>query len=191
MLTSWLDTVYTPLIQQLDHWLPGWALLLCGLLALPGGFSLIDRALPDIDPEHASSLPLERLISHPLALLLLGAAMTSVTLSVSVSISLIVPLSIKGIIQPRHCLPYIMGANIATFIDTLTVAYIIGGAAAFTIVLVEIISVVLVSLCVFLFCYHQFAQVILYAQERITQSKTMLMLFLGTMFITPLLLLLI
>jgi Na+/phosphate symporter len=189
-LVSWLDYASAPMIQLLARWLPGWALLLCGVGVLLAAFSLIDRALPDVTPQHWSFAHLTRITSHPLALFALGGIITSMTLSVSVSIAVLVPLSARGIIQPRHMLPYVMGANITTFIDTLIAALVVGGPAAFTIVLVEMISVAILSLLVLLFCYRRFERVILQVQAWIARDSGTLAVFLGSMLLLPLLLLL-
>lgn len=189
-LVSWFEQFYAPTIHLLDMWLPGWALVLCGLGVLLAAFSLIDRALPTITPEHWSFTHITWVTNHPIALFALGGIITSMTLSVSVSISLLVPLSARGIIQPRHILPYVMGANITTFIDTLIAALVVGGPAAFTIVLVEMISVTVLSLLVLLFCYRRFEQVTLRLQAWIAHDRYTFALFLGIMLVVPVLLLL-
>jgi hypothetical protein len=82
-----------------------------------------------------------------------------------------------------------MGANITTFIDTLVAALLVGGAAAFTIVLVEMICVAFFSLIVLLLFYRWFARVLLWLEERIVHSLPRLVAFLGIMLVVPLLLL--
>ncbi len=84
-----------------------------------------------------------------------------------------------------------MGANITTFIDTLVAALINGGPAAFTIVLVEMISVALLSLLVLLLGYRPFERTILRLQETIIRSNRTLGAFLCVMLVIPLVLLLI
>ncbi|NJP04458.1 MAG: hypothetical protein HC837_01900 [Chloroflexaceae bacterium] len=190
-LDSWLDGLITPIIDTLGLWLPGWAFLVGGVGALLFSFSLFDRALPEIDPSQNTSLITQRLIYNPLAMFCFGALLTSITLSVSVSLSLLVPLSVKGLIRPKHIVPYIMGANITTFIDTLVAALVVGGTTAFTIVLVEVVSVTLLSLFVLLFCYRPFEKVLLCTQELILQSRKTLLLFLGVMLLIPLVLLMV
>jgi uncharacterized membrane protein YjfL (UPF0719 family) len=122
---------------------------------------------------------------------LLGCAVTSVTLSVSVSLSILVPLSAKGLVRRENTLPYIMGANITTFIDTLVAALINGGPAAFTIVLVEMISVATLSLLVLLLCYRPFERSVLRLQELIIRDNRTLGVFLCIMLTIPVILLLV
>jgi Na+/phosphate symporter len=125
-----------------------------------------------------------------MAMFLLGCAVTSVTMSVSVSLGILVPLSAKGMVRRENTLPYIMGANITTFIDTLVAALVTGGPAAFVIVLVEMLSVALFSVLVLALCYRPFASGVLRLQEGIIESNARLGLFLGVMLLVPVLLLL-
>jgi Na+/phosphate symporter len=190
-LSSVLDVIFDPVmagIQSLQ--LPGWARLLAGLGALLLAFNLLDRALPEMHAERSSFQRIGTLVYRPIAMFMLGCAVTAVTMSVSVSLSILVPLSARGLVRRENSLPYIMGANITTFIDTLVAALITGGPAAFMIVLVEMLSVALFSVIVLLFFYRLFARVILDAQELIIRSNKTLGVFIGIMMVVPLLLLL-
>ncbi len=51
-----------------------------------------------------------------------GTLVTLVTLSVSLSVTILVPLALKGYVRRDKVIPYVMGANIATWIDTLFAA---------------------------------------------------------------------
>lgn len=189
---SLIGAIYDPIlgaIKQLG--LPGWAVILAGIATLLTGFSLLDRALPEMNGERSAFKQIGRMVYRPMAMFLLGAAITSVTLSVSVSLSILVPLSVKGFVRRENTLPYIMGANITTFIDTLIAALLVGGPSAFTIVLVEMLSVAVLSLLVLLFCYRPFASAIMRLQEQIIKTRLSLSIFLGTMLFIPLVLLLV
>jgi len=191
-VSSLIDAIFDPildLIKQLG--LPGWAVFGIGIGTLLLGFNLLDRALPEMNAERSSFQRIGRLVYRPMAMFLLGCAVTSLTLSVSVSLSILVPLSAKGLVRRENTLPYIMGANITTFIDTLVAALINGGPAAFTIVLVEMISVATLSLLVLAFCYRPFERAILRLQETIIRNNRTLGAFLCIMLIIPVLLLLV
>ena len=54
-----------------------------------------------------------------------GTLMTLVTLSVSLSVTILVPLALKGYVRRDRIIPYVMGANIATWIDTLFAALLL------------------------------------------------------------------
>ncbi|HEU4323161.1 MAG TPA: hypothetical protein VFS21_08405 [Roseiflexaceae bacterium] len=191
-LASVIDLVFDPILDAITGLgLPGWAVFVGGAAALLLAFSLLDRALPEMSAERSSFQRIGRLIYRPMAMFLLGAAVTSVTLSVSVSLSILVPLSARGLVRRENTLPYIMGANITTFIDTLVAALITGGPAAFTIVLVEMVSVAFLSLLVLLLFYRRFESAMLRAQEAILHSNGRLAAFLGVMLLVPLILLLV
>ena len=75
----------------------------------------------------------------------LGALITLISMSVSLSLGILVPLSTRGFIRRENVIPYIMGANITTFIDTLLAAVLLDNPPAFTIVLVQMLSISVVS----------------------------------------------
>ena len=54
-----------------------------------------------------------------------GALVTLLTLSVSVSLSVLVPLNHRGYVRRENVIPYIMGAGITTFVDTLLAALLL------------------------------------------------------------------
>ncbi|WP_129631368.1 hypothetical protein [Candidatus Oscillochloris fontis] len=189
-LASVIDLLIDPVVTLITTWVPAWSLFLIGIGALLAAFALLDRALPEMNAERSAFRRIGRVVYRPVSMFLLGAAITSVTLSVSVSLSILVPLSAKGMVRRENTLPYIMGANITTFIDTLVAALIVGGAAAFTIVLVEMVSVALLSFVVLIFAYRPFASGVLRLQEFIIRDNRTLASFLGVMLLIPLLLLL-
>lgn len=189
-LGSLIDMLVDPIVALAAARLPGWGLLGAGAGALLLAFALLDRALPQVGPDRGALRYVDAVACRPLALFLVGAAVTSVTLSVSVSLALLVPLVARGVLRRESALPYIMGANITTFIDTLVAALIVGGPAAFTIVLVEMLSVAALSLAVLLFAYAPFARAVLGLQGLITRSRGGLVGFLAVLLVVPLLLLL-
>ena len=191
-LSSVIDAMFDPLLDFIKSvGLPGWSVFALGIGTLLLAFNLLDRALPEMSAERSSFQRIGRLVYRPMAMFLLGCAVTSVTLSVSVSLSILVPLSAKGLVRRENTLPYIMGANITTFIDTLVAALINGGPAAFTIVLVEMISVSILSLLVLLLFYRGFERAILRTQELIIRTNRTLGAFLCVMLIIPVVLLLV
>jgi solute carrier family 34 (sodium-dependent phosphate cotransporter) len=191
-VSSFLDSIYGPILTLINRWgLPGWAVFLGGIGSLLLAFNLLDRALPEMNAERSAFQRIGQLVYRPIAMFILGCAVTSVTLSVSVSLSILVPLSAKGLVRRENTLPYIMGANITTFIDTLVAALITGGPAAFTIVLVEMVSVAILSLLVLLLCYRSFERATLRFQELIIRDNRTLGAFLCIMLLVPLILLLV
>ncbi|MEM8530537.1 MAG: hypothetical protein AAGF95_06830 [Chloroflexota bacterium] len=191
-MASFIDVLYGPILRAIAViGLPGWALFLIGIAALLFAFSLLDRAMPELNAEQNSFQRIGMLVYRPIAMFLLGGLVTSITMSVSVSLGLLVPLSAKGLVRRENTPPYIMGANITTFIDTLIAALIVGGPAAFTIVFVEMISVLFLSLIILALLYRPFGRAILRLQEIIIQDNKTLVAFVCIMLVVPVILLLV
>lgn len=191
-LTGVLDLIYDPIVNRVSAWFAAfpWVVFFLGVGTLLFSFNLLDRALPEMNAERSAFQRIGRVVYRPMAMFALGMAVTSVTLSVSVSLSILVPLSAKGFIKRENMLPYIMGANITTFIDTLFAALVMSGPEAFTIVLVEMLSVALISVLVLAFGYRHYARAIVATLDVVMHNNRTLALFLAVMLVTPIVLLL-
>lgn len=155
-----ISRLFDPTIAAIARSLPEWALLPLGFLLILASFGLLDRALPELHLEQTSVGRVNRLLYRPIVTFLLGAAVTSVTMSVSMSLSLLVPLSVRGYIRRENAIPYIMGANITTFDDTLVAAALLANPAAVTIVLVLMISVASISILILLFGFRPYERAV-------------------------------
>src|SRR4029078_4482175 len=92
-------------------------------------------------------------LKRPWTMFLLGCIVATLTLSVSVALTVLVPLAVKGYVKRDEALPYIMGANITTLADTLVVAMLQHTPVAAQIVLAEAIGVSIVSIIILAFFY--------------------------------------
>lgn len=189
-ISSVIDELFDPIVEFIFAGTNGWIVFGVGLITLLVAFKLLDRALPEVDSEHNVFGGVGSLIYRPSAMFLLGAFVTSLTLSVSVSLAILVPLSAKGLIRRENTLPYIMGANITTFIDTLVASLLIQDPAGFTVVLAEIISITIVSIIILTFFYRPYERAILKLLEKVVYSNTALAVFMVLMIVSPILLLL-
>lgn len=185
-LSSLLDPLVDPVAALVAAFLPLWALIVVGVLTMLGAFALIDRALPSIHHDGAAMQRAGRLADSPLAMFLLGAGVTAVTLSVSVSVSALVPLAARGLVRRERAVPYIMGANITTLIDTLVAALLTGGPPAFIIVLVKMVSVTVVSLLALLLAYRRFERLLLLLQEGAMRDRRAMLIFVALLVCVPL-----
>lgn len=163
---------------------------LLGLVAVLVAFKLFDHALPDIQRRAGKLGKMAERIYRPSVLFAFGFLVTMVTLSVSVSLSILVPMTVKGIIRRENLIPYIMGANVSTFIDTLFAAVVVGGAAAFTVVLAEMVGVAAVSLLVIVLAYSHYEELLYRASHHILRDRRVMAGFLMVILICPLVLLL-
>jgi len=190
-LASALERAFEPVVDLLAGILPNWGIFLVGLGLILASFALFDRALPNLHLEQSRFAQVSRLLYRPWVMFALGSTLTLLTLSVSVSLGLLVPLSARGYIRRENAIPYIMGANLTTFVDTLLAAVLLGNADAFTIVLVSMISVALVSLIALLFFFRRYEQALLRLVAWIGLRSRNLALFMGGILVTATLLLLV
>jgi hypothetical protein len=121
----------------------------------------------------------------------LGMAVTAITLSVSISLTLLIPLSLKGYIRRNAIIPYVMGANITTWVDTLVAALLLDAPHAFTIVFTQMAVGATLSLAILLFLYKPYSSAIISVANHITHSRRAFAAFVSAIFIVPLVLFLI
>ena len=182
---SVVDVIWGPAVDFLTK-LPGWALLPIGLGIILLSFRLLDSVLPQLDGErHGSSRV--AWMKRPWPMFALGCVVATLTLSVSVALTLLVPLASRGYITRRESIPYIMGANITTLADTLVAAMILGNPVAVHIVLAEAIAVSIVSLFYLAVLYKPLTNSIMALDEWVVSSNRRLWLFVAILFLLPVL----
>lgn len=159
-LVSPLNTFFAPAIAHLNTNLPSGLLLLAGFFLTILSLWIFDRSIPDLNLKDSNVGQVSQLVYRPFVTFLLGAIITSFTMSVSVSLSLLIPLSVRGFVRLENIVPYIMGANITTFIDTLLAAVLLVNPVGITVVLIMIMSVLLASLSILIFGYRSYERLI-------------------------------
>ena len=189
LLSSFIEGFFYPIINFTTSFIPGWLTFFCGLLVLLLSFKLFDSFLPTESLRQSQLGRVSRLVYRPVVMFLLGALVTLVSMSVSVSISILVPLSNRGFVRRENVIPYIMGANITTFIDTLLAAVLLQNPRAFTVVIVEMTSVAIVSAIILLFFFGRYERAMLGLVNRLVRSNVSLAVFILAIFIAPLVLL--
>ena len=190
LLTSVTDSVFDPVAGYLLLYLPRWALFLVGLGIIMASFNLFDRCVPQMSIRESQVGHVSRLVYRPWVMFILGGAVTLISMSVSLSLSILVPLSNRGFVRRENVIPYIMGANITTFVDTLLAAVLLGNPAAFTIVFVEMISIAVVSIVILSTIYHRYERAVLDFVAWVTARNRNLALFMATIFVVPIILML-
>lgn len=148
-LVSVTDELFGWLPDLLRDVVPGWSLFPIGVVILLGAFSCIDQVLPSVGSERLASSRL----TNPWVMFGLGCLVALLTLSVSVALTLLVPLVANGYLKREDTIPYIAGANITTLADTLVAAVILGNADAVRVVLAEVIGVSTVTLLLLAVAY--------------------------------------
>ena len=189
--TSVIDLIYGPIGGFLLKRSPGWLAFVIGVGVIMLSFSLLDRALPDLKLEATDFAQVPRVIYRPIVMFFVGAIVTAVSMSVSISLSILVPLSARGYIRSENAIAYIMGANVSTFVDTLLVALLLGNPMASTIVLVQMIATAIVSFATLFILYRRHERALLFLTSRIVESNRNMMIFTATILVAPVLLMLV
>lgn len=187
-LNAITDLILDPFVNLAKTYLPDWGLFIAGLVLIMITFSLFDKCLPEMALKESQIGRVSRLVYKPAVMFLLGAAITLISMSVSVSLSILVPLSHRGFIRRENVIPYIMGANITTFIDTLLAAALLNNPQAVTVVMTQMVGVMLVSMIVLLLIFRPYERVMLKLVDRITLSNANMAVFMVTILVIPLVL---
>ncbi len=181
--------ISAPLVEPLDERLTVVVLFLLGVSALLAAFWVFDRVLPNLDPPSPRIERLSRRFASPRAMFLFGALLTSVTMSVALSVTILVPLTLKGVVRRTAIVPYIMGANITTFVDTLFAATLVPTPLAVPVVLAQVGAVTAISAAVLLVGYGPYSRLVLAAAHVTVANRRWLVALLAAMGGLPLLLL--
>lgn len=188
-LASFVEVVYGPILALCDG-APRLVLFGAGLAALLLAFKAFDRALPDLGSRSRPLLPADHVVYRPWFMFAVGLATTALTLSVSVSISLLVPLAARGYVRRENAWPYILGANVTTLVDTLLAGALVGHPDAARMVALLMGTVLLLSLPpVFLFPYA-FGRGVDRLARAATASRRAVLLFVAALLSIPLALIL-
>jgi sodium-dependent phosphate cotransporter len=190
LVHSVLDLAVTPVTGLVVDVLPRWASFVIGLGVIIISFSLFDRCLPEMTIKESQLGWTSRLVYRPWVMFLLGGAVTLLSMSVSLSLAILVPLSSRGFVRRENVTPYIMGANITTFIDTLLAAVLLNNPRAFTIVLVEMVSITVISIAILALAYRPYQAAMLRLVTWVTSSTRHLVWFVAILFGIPVLLIL-
>jgi hypothetical protein len=178
------DKIYDPIVAGVDG-LPDALLFVLGGAVLWLSFWLFDRALPQLEAEASVFSRFLEFLQRRWMMFALGSLITLTTLSVSISLTLLIPLSQKGYVRRQHVIPYIMGANVTTWIDTLFAALLLDEPVAFTIVFTEMLWGAVVSLIVLAFLFQPYNSAILGFAHYVTVKPKRLGVFLSVVLVIP------
>lgn len=178
-----VDLVYGPLLARIEG-LPAAILFLGGLGLLLVAFKLIDTVVPEMSGE---SIEQDRLswLKGKWTMFGLGCLVALIAMSVSVALTVLVPLVAKGYVKREDILPYIMGANITTLGDTLLAAFLLHSPPAVRIVLAGIIGTTIISMLLLTFAYPQIRRGIWKFQRQVVSSRPRLAAFTAALFLVP------
>ena len=187
-LLSVTDTAFGWLADIAKDLVPGWGLFPLGLAVLLVAFKAFDRALPDLSAERLEGGNASQWFRKPWGMFALGCGVALMTLSVSVALTLLVPLVAKGHLKRDETLPYIAGANITTLADTLVAAMLVSNPDAARVVLAEMVGVTAWTLVLIGFMYPAVRRTALRIARTVLSSRSRLAASIAGLFSVPLLL---
>jgi hypothetical protein len=183
-LEAVLSAIWGPIVDRVEAVVPDALLFLVGLLVILGSFKLLDHVLPQVNGDSTAAKRASWL-KRPWTMFALGCIVATLTLSVSVALTVLIPLAVKGYVRRDEALPYIMGANITTLADTLVVAMLQRDPAAAQIVLAEAIGVTIVSLAILAFWYQPVKRSVIRLDDYLVASNRRLLAFVAVLFVLP------
>jgi sodium-dependent phosphate cotransporter len=177
-----IDLVYGPLLDRIESQ-PSALVFLGGLGVLLLSFKAIDSVLPRIDSNRMGSRA--AWLKRKWPMFGVGCLVALITMSVSVALTLLVPLVAKGYVKREHILPYIIGANITTLGDTMLAAFALNSPGAVRIVLAEVIATSILSVILLTFFYPQVRSGIWRFQRQMIKNRARLAGFTAALFLIP------
>ncbi|MGH9040973.1 MAG: hypothetical protein ACRDZ3_12145 [Acidimicrobiia bacterium] len=189
-LLSVTDTLFGWMADLARNLVPGWALFPVGLGVLLVAFKFFDRVLPDLSGDGMAQKH-DAWFRRPWAMFACGCAVAFMTLSVSVALTVLVPLVAKGYVKREHTLPYIAGANITTLADTLVLAMLTGNPDATRVVLASTLGVTAWTLVLLALAFPAVRRFAMGIARGTVASRPRLALFIGVLFAVPVSLILI
>jgi sodium-dependent phosphate cotransporter len=112
------------------------------------------------------------------------------TTSVAFSLGVIVPLYNRGYVEREELIPYVLGANIGTLIDTLVVAVVLESAVG-TAVVLELLAIATLLTLGALLVHDTYSRVIVAIDERLLEDRRVFLAFVLFLLVVPLALLLV
>lgn len=177
-----------PVAARLTALLGPLATFLLGLFLLFAGLTLFNRALRELGTEGLRRRYLGGLRNTGVSFAL-GLVVTGLTFSISFSVGVVVPLYNRGYIERREIIPYVLGANVGTLVDTLIVALVLESGAGVATVLVLVLTAVLVTFVALVF-HDEYCRLVDLAQDRLVDDPRALAAFLALLVLVPVALLL-
>ena len=166
-----------------DQPLSAGLLFVLGVALLLASFRVVDLFLPEIGADRDDERA--RWYAGPWTMFGIGLLVALATLSVSVALSVLVPVVAKGYVRREQILPYIAGANITTLFDTLVVAVLLGNPLAPAIVVSVAGGVAAWTVLLLALTYQPLRRLVFDFQGAVLHSRRRLLIFVGLLFLVP------
>lgn len=158
--------------------------VLVAVAVLFGSLKLFDRVLAAVDTRTLRT----RLFNHLRRTWLsfgLGLVVTGLTTSVAFSLGVIVPLYNRGYVKRDELIPYVLGANIGTLLDTLVVAVVLGTPTGTGVVVLTLALAGGVTLLALL-AGDRYTRLVADVDDRLLEDRTAFVAFVAALALVPL-----
>ena len=159
------------------------------IILLFGSLKVFDRLLAEVDTATLRN----RFFSHlqrTWVSFAIGLLVTGVTTSVAFSLGVIVPLYNRGYVERDELIPYVLGGNLGTLLDTLIVAVALNSPVGTAIVLELLAIAALVTLVALVF-HETYCHFIASVDERLLTDRSVFLVFALLLLLVPLSLLIV
>jgi solute carrier family 34 (sodium-dependent phosphate cotransporter) len=182
-----LELLYDWLLVRIES-LPSLVLFFGGVVLLVIAFKSVDALVPELDETRLEGR-LEWL-RRKWPMFFLGIVVVIATLSVSVALTVLVPLVAKGYVKREQLIPYIIGADLGTLVDKLLIAFVVGVGSVHPsspprIIIAELIGTSMVGFVIMAFFYLPMRYFVWRFQRQVTKSQLRLALFTVGLLATP------
>lgn len=160
--------------------------VLAAIGVLYGCLWFFDRLLGRLDTGAVRETLLSR-FGNPWVALFTGFVVTGLSTSVAFSLGVVVPLYNRSFLRREEVLPYVLGANVGTLIDTMLVAVVLGSPRGVWVVAWFLGATSLVTVGVML-RFPGYRDAIGYRLETLQTDRRWFLVFLALLVLTPLLL---
>ncbi|MDR5657112.1 sodium:phosphate symporter [Halodesulfurarchaeum sp. HSR-GB] len=181
-----LLVVFQPITRAVVSSLGVWPGLAIAVGVLFASLTLFDRTLGRVNTTWLREGLFGRFRNRWVAFGI-GLLVTAVTTSVAFSLGVIVPLYNRGYVKRREIVPYILGANIGTFADTLAVAILLESPVAL-LVIMTVLGAGSLLITGFLVWYPAYYRPVANVQNHLETDRRVLGAFLLALLLVPVLL---
>lgn len=179
--------VADPLIVAINDVAGPLPTLLLAIGLLLASLWLLDSLLARVETG-AFRRRLTRYVGSPWRGLAVGMVLTSLTTSVSFSLGVVVPLYNRGFVEREEMIPYVLGANVGTLLDTLVVGLVLESPLAAGAVLVLGIASLAVTIVAML-AFSTYRSGVEALDDRLQTDRRLLLAFALALVVAPLALL--
>jgi len=155
------------------------------LLLLIGGLFLFDKSFSFI--AHGDNKKFIRKIVSVSTSFIWGFIITALTLSLSVSIAMLLPLYVRKVINRKMLIAYILWANISTLFDTVFL-WIISNSTTSIKVILSFLAAITIAVIIFMAIFKPYQHVISNFADKILKNKYTFIIFTAIMLLFPVIL---